>query len=308
MLCPLQYRSTGADVYVDVLDIVWLKKDLRLSDHRVLTEAAAAATESGHRLLLLYLYEPSILAGEDISRRHLVFLHDCLQGLAHDLEGRGQRLYCVEGEAVEVFAALHGTHGIARLWSHQETGNGLTYERDQAVAGWCREHGVSWHEYQQHGVIRRLQDRDGWAARWAKTMRSQPLPVPELPQSPEVNSLNQMQSGTTGINSIRIYSPTKQVLDQDPQGTFIKQWVPELADVPENFVAEPWTMPELEQQMSGCVIGMDYPAPIVDHATVYTEAQRKIRSVRKTDTKAQRQKIFQKHGSRRRPGSRAGRT
>ncbi len=49
-----------------------------------------------------------------------------------------------------------------------------------------------------------------------------------------------MQSGTTGINATRIYSPTKQVLDQDPDGEFIRGWLPELAKVPGEFIAEPW--------------------------------------------------------------------
>ena len=53
----------------------------------------------------------------------------------------------------------------------------------------------------------------------------------------------QMQAGTTGISALRIYSPIKQVLDQDPEGLFIRQWVPELTNVPDGFIAEPHRMP-----------------------------------------------------------------
>ena len=42
----------------------------------------------------------------------------------------------------------------------------------------------------------------------------------------------QMQSGTSGINTVRIYNPIKQGLDHDPEGRFIRQWLPELRDVP----------------------------------------------------------------------------
>ena len=69
----------------------------------------------------------------------------------------------------------------------------------------------------------------------------------------------QMQSGVTGINTVRIYSPSKQVLDQDPHGEFIRRYVPELADVPDEHLAEPHKMPPIIQQDCGCVVGRDYP-------------------------------------------------
>ena len=75
----------------------------------------------------------------------------------------------------------------------------------------------------------------------------------------------QMQSGTTGINSVRIYSPIKQVADHDPDGQFIKRWVPELEAVPNEYIAEPDKMPATVQLSAGCVIGRDYPAPLVSH-------------------------------------------
>ncbi len=109
----------------------------------------------------------------------------------------------------------------------------------------------------------------------------------------------QMQSGTTGINTLRVYSPTKQLLDQDPQGIFIRQWLPELAQVPDSFLAEPRNMPGLEQQFCGCVIGRDYPYPIVDHPTAYRHAQEKLHHLRqRDDSKKEARRIQQKHGSR----------
>ena len=61
----------------------------------------------------------------------------------------------------------------------------------------------------------------------------------------------QMQSGVTGINTIRIYSPRKQAQDQDPKGLFIKRWVPELSEVPDAYLPEPHTMPQMVQQDGG---------------------------------------------------------
>ena len=49
-----------------------------------------------------------------------------------------------------------------------------------------------------------------------------------------------MQSGTTGINAIRIYNPIKQGIDHDPDGIFIKKWLPELRNVPKKYIHKPW--------------------------------------------------------------------
>ncbi|MDO9386138.1 MAG: deoxyribodipyrimidine photo-lyase [Thiobacillus sp.] len=64
----------------------------------------------------------------------------------------------------------------------------------------------------------------------------------------------------------RIFNPVTQSERFDAQGTFIRRYLPELARVPEKFIHAPWTMPAAGQQRAGCVIGRDYPAPIVDHA------------------------------------------
>ncbi|WP_293660046.1 deoxyribodipyrimidine photo-lyase [Rhodoferax sp. OV413] len=92
----------------------------------------------------------------------------------------------------------------------------------------------------------------------------------------------QMQSGTTGINTLRMYSPTKQAQDQDPQGVFIRRWVSELSKVPLPYLAEPWKMDISVQRMAGCLIGHDYPAPVVDDKAAMKAAKDRLYGLRET--------------------------
>jgi deoxyribodipyrimidine photo-lyase len=109
----------------------------------------------------------------------------------------------------------------------------------------------------------------------------------------------QMQSGTTGINTLRMYSPTKQAKDQDPEGLFIRRWVPELARVPLAHLAEPWRMSTAEQAQAGCAIGSDYPAPVVDERSALQAAKERIYRVRGTpQARAEAQSVQARHGSR----------
>ena len=490
--------------------VIWFKKDLRIEDHRPLVEA----TKRGP-VLALYVFEPGLIEADDFDPRHLQFLLESLEDLETELRQLGGRLTIRRGSPVEVLTALRRSVPFKRLWSHEETGNDLSYHRDLAVGDWCRHSGVEWVEFPQTGVIRRLGNRDGWAGKWADRM-TQPilnrpsrvrfvpmqesgrLPCPgdfgfpnrkyteiqqggrtsalqvqasfletrgvgyrremsspvtavdscsrlspyltfgcvsmketyqagrdqlkrlreakangetipagwlgslksyqerlrwhchfmqKLEDEPEIEFRNfarcydglretewnedlfqawcagqtgyplvdavmrclaqtgwinfrmramtmsfssyhlwlhwrkpalhlarvftdyepgihysqvQMQSGVTGINTIRIYSPIKQVQDQDPEGIFIRTWVPELEGVPADLIAEPHLMTPMEQTLFGCEIGRDYPAPIVDHATAYRSARdRMFAARRKPEARAEANLVQEKHGSRR---------
>lgn len=87
-------------------------------------------------------------------------------------------------------------------------------------------------------------------------------------------------TGTDAAPYFRVFSPVLQAKRHDPEGDFVRRWVPELGRVPRRYVHAPWTMDTDVQRSSGCVIGRDYPAPIVDHAQARERALSAYRAAR----------------------------
>jgi deoxyribodipyrimidine photo-lyase len=174
---------TDSQKAIIVLQILWLKKDLRLSDHAPLLRAAECARQSGHSVLALWVYEPSMWAQPDMGARHLQFANDCLSELEAQIAQQGGRLLRMRGEMVQVLAQLQQAFGAFALCSHEETGNAWSYERDKDVLRWCRAQGVVWHESPSNAVVRRLLSHGGgrnrWSGHWAQRIQEAPLPTPQ---------------------------------------------------------------------------------------------------------------------------------
>lgn len=168
------------------MQLVWLKRDFRLSDHRPLVDAV----RTGQPVACLYVYEPKLWALPDADARHLQFINDSLAELRDRLCEIGGTLVYRVGDITHVLDDLNQQFPIQRLLSHEETGNLWTFSRDVQVAEWCEQNRVPWKEHTQNGVIRRLKSREGWAGKWHQRM-SEPLqPAPKL-----IRGLQELECG-----------------------------------------------------------------------------------------------------------------
>ena len=153
------------------MNIVWFKRDLRVQDHAPL----AAAAELGP-VLPLYIVEPEYWQQPTASLRQWCFTRDSVRALAQQLAELGQPLWVLSGHAPDILQRLVQTHGVQGLYSHMETGDGWTFARDQAV----KKLGLPWREFRQHGVVRGLSIRRGWAEQWETLMAEPQAATPAL--------------------------------------------------------------------------------------------------------------------------------
>ncbi|MGR3514799.1 MAG: FAD-binding domain-containing protein [Paracoccaceae bacterium] len=156
------------------IQVVWFKRDFRLSDHAAIMEAARCGP-----VLPLYVYEPAFWGLPERSGRQDQFMRGALASLDADIERRGGTLSLRVGSVVSVLKDLKERHGNIALHAHEETGDLWTFERDNHVRRWCSSERVSFHEYRQFGIERGSQTkRDGWAKRWDQMMEAPALPEP----------------------------------------------------------------------------------------------------------------------------------
>lgn len=149
-------------IHVQKISVVWLKRDFRLSDHQPMVEAFRA----GFPVLLLYCFEPSLIASPQSDDRHWRFVWESLEDMQIRLKSRKASVTVFHTEVNEVFEKLLTEFEIQAVYSHLETGIQITFDRDKKMASFFRANGISWYEYAQQGVWRGLKNRSNWTKSW----------------------------------------------------------------------------------------------------------------------------------------------
>jgi len=154
----------------ETINIVWIKRDLRLQDHEPLLKAE----KEGIPYIIIYLFEPSLLQHPDTSTRHLQFIYHSLMTMNECLAPFNRRVEILYENAISAFKFLNDSFEIKNVFSYCESGTQITWQRDKQIAQFLKQHEITWQEFQRDGIIRGIKNRKTWNLEWHKTMH-QPI-------------------------------------------------------------------------------------------------------------------------------------
>lgn len=152
----------------ETINIVWFKKDLRLTDHFPLADAV----KNGLPVLLLHFFEPSLMAADDTDDRHWRFIYESIEEIKTKLHPHLIHFYSLHTEVLSVLQQISECYTINTIYSYEESGNAVSYKRDKAVTVFCKKNNVLWKEYATNGIIRGLINRKNWSKQWTEIMTS----------------------------------------------------------------------------------------------------------------------------------------
>lgn len=152
------------------ISVIWLKRDLRLQDN----EAIFNALSSNKRVLFLYVFEKSLLEDVHYHERHWNFIKQSLVDINEDLKAFNTKVLTVTTEVVNAFNQLFNFYAVHSVFSHQETGLEITFNRDKEFKRYCRNNSIIWVENNNNGVLRGLLNREDWFEKWEDYM-TQPV-------------------------------------------------------------------------------------------------------------------------------------
>jgi deoxyribodipyrimidine photo-lyase len=167
---------------METINLVWFKRDLRLSDHPPLLQAI----QSNRPLLLLFIIEPGLQDHPDYSDRHWRFMLESVNDMQSRLQSVGATLLISHLPAVDTFELLLNHFRIDTVFSHQEIGVRWTFDRDLRMQSYFQKNNIQWVESPFSGVIRGLSNRTNWRQHWQQTIRQpiDPIPLSKLQSAP----------------------------------------------------------------------------------------------------------------------------
>nr|WP_321227813.1 FAD-binding domain-containing protein [uncultured Psychroserpens sp.] len=154
-----------------LLHIVWLKRDLRLEDNEAIFNALA----TGERTLLLYAFETMLIEDNHYSERHWNFIRESIRDLNEYLKPLNSKILAVKADMISIINQLMSQYTIRDIYSHQETGILVTYNRDKSFKRFCKNNLITWHENIHNGVQRGLKDRAQWTEKCNAYFEIEPL-------------------------------------------------------------------------------------------------------------------------------------
>jgi deoxyribodipyrimidine photo-lyase len=185
------------------INVVWLKRNLRLQDN----EALFRATQANIPFLIVYLFEPFLLNDTHYDNRHWNFIRESLCDLNEALTPYGSKVLSVASEVIPFFNKLQTYYRVRSIFSHQETGIRVTYERDKNFTRYCRNNQINWHEVVNNGVFRGRNDRKSWKEDWEEYMKGDRFSF--TPNEGQVVSRSSIQIIESGFAGVRLSTPEK---------------------------------------------------------------------------------------------------
>ena len=164
------------------INIIWYKRDLRLSDHRPAMEAIA----DGRPVLMLFIWDTELESHPDTSERHWQFQWDSICAMDEELSRFHGKVHVHRGKADDIFNALLTEYDVHSVFSYCETGVITTFKRDLRLKKIFAQNGVHWKEYQNNGVVRGLNNRVAWDKKWKSHMNS-PIDQPDWENAVFIN-------------------------------------------------------------------------------------------------------------------------
>ena len=137
------------------INIVWLKRDIRTLDHMPFYMA-----ESNQQYFIpIYIFDSKIINHRDTSNRHLQFIHNSILVVNKKLKKYNKSVEIFYGDSLEIFKYLISTFNIINVYSYQESGIKMSWERDKEVKELFLKVNINWTEFQRDGIVRGIKNR-----------------------------------------------------------------------------------------------------------------------------------------------------